>query len=249
MLPVSDFTYSSYINMLKLIQNSGYSFASYHNYANYDLPCIMRHDIDFDVNAALRLAKRESEFSQNLTSTFFVLLSSNLYNVFSRETASSLNSILTLGHEIGLHFDETKYDCIKPESTINAVHEEAYILGKMLGIKIRAVSMHRPSKRSLEADLRFKDMQNSYSQVFTREFKYLSDSRMHWRENVEELIASQEYNKLHILTHPFWYSEEREATKEKLLRFITGANQERYDHMRSNFMNMEEFVHSEEVLP
>ena len=246
-MSLSDFTYSGYLNALELIEKNGYSFANYHNYADYSLPCIMRHDVDFDVKAAFRLAKLESDFSKELKSTFFILLSSDFYNVFSRETTTSLNRILALGHDIGLHFDEKKYNCKNSETMMDTVYEEAYMLGKMLGVIIRAVSMHRPSKQTLEADYSFEGMQNSYSQVFIRDFKYLSDSRMYWRENAEHAIASGRHAKLHILTHPFWYSDEIETTKEKLLRFITGANKERYNYVTDNFSNLFDFVDGEDI--
>ena len=71
---INDFTYDSYAHMLSLIQSSEYGFAQYHNHANYDSPCIMRHDIDMDMAADLRLAKLEHKFSKYLSSTYFVLL-------------------------------------------------------------------------------------------------------------------------------------------------------------------------------
>ena len=247
-MSLSDFTYRSYLDTLELILMNGYSFASYHNYTDFRLPCIMRHDIDFDVNAALRLAKLESGFLKELNSTFFVLLSTNYYNVFSRDTTTALNSILALGHEIGLHFDEKKYGSEVPVTIIDAVQEEAYILGRMLGTKIRAVSMHRPSEYTLEADYSFEGLKNSYSQVFWREFKYLSDSRMHWSENAESIIASGQHARLHILTHAFWYSDDEITTREKLLRFITSATQERYDNMANSIRDISEFVTREDII-
>ena len=247
-MSITDFTYSAYINMLGIILKRGYCFANYHNYADFQHPCIMRHDIDFDVKAALRLAELEASFPEKLESTFFVWLSSDFYNVFSKETIASLNQILSMGHEIGLHFDETKYDCETPETIVCAVQEEAYILSRMLGIEIHVVSMHRPSKYTLEADLSFDGLDNSYSRVFRDDFKYLSDSRMHWREDAEQIITSRLYSKLHILTHAFWYSDEIVTTREKLLRFITNANQERYDNASSNFRALDEFVTREDIM-
>ena len=52
-------------------------------------------------------------------------------------------------------------------------------------------------------------MINSYGQTFFHDFKYLSDSRRRWREPVEEIIRSGTYDRLHILTHAFWYHKQR----------------------------------------
>ena len=65
----------------------------------------------------------------------------------------------------------------------------------------------RHDKMMLENEVSFPSMINSYSSKFFKEFKYLSDSRMHWRENVEAVIKSHDYHRLHILTHAFWYAK------------------------------------------
>ena len=246
-LPVSDFTYDSYLGILKLMRDNRYSFANYHNYVEYSHPCIIRHDIDLDVGAALCLAKLEDSFSHELKSTYFVLLSTEFYNVFSKASLTALNAILTIGHEIGLHFDEAKYGHDSIALLAEAVQEEAFILGRALGIRIKVMSMHRPSKRILDADLKFMELENSYSHRFLNDFKYLSDSRMRWRENVEEIISSKEHEKLHILTHAFWYSDKQETTREKLLRFITSSNQRQYDELACNFRDLSDFVTREEI--
>ena len=246
-LTISDFTYDSYHNLLGIIYDNRYIFANYHNNADIKRPCIIRHDIDLDVGAALRFAKLENSFSSELKSTYFVLLSSDFYNIFSKGTLVKLDAIITIGHELGFHFDETKYNGNTLESLSEAVQEEAFILGRALGIGIKAVSMHRPSKRILDANISFPGLENSYSWRFINDFKYLSDSRMRWRENAEEIIASQEYESLHILTHAFWYSDKKETTREKLTRFITDSKKKQYDNLSDNFINLEEFILREEI--
>jgi hypothetical protein len=246
-MQISTFTYYAYIKMLESLLCNGYFFASYHNCEQFARPCIMRHDIDLDVKAALRLAKLESGFSKKVKSTFFVLVNTTFYNVFSKEILDDLDAILSLGHEIGLHFDEAKYDCSTFEKIDNAVQEEANMLGRVLGISINTVSMHRPSKVALEANYNFRGIINTYSDKYYGEFKYLSDSRMHWRENAEEIITSRIYDKLHILTHAFWYADTEESKREKLLRFTKNASYERYDSLIDNFTSLKDVIAREEI--
>jgi hypothetical protein len=83
-LSVSDFSYSSYIRLLDSIIENGYVFADYHNYMDFSNSCILRHDIDFDVEKALQMAKLEA--GKRVQSTYFFLLNTNFYNVFSTST-------------------------------------------------------------------------------------------------------------------------------------------------------------------
>lgn len=107
--------------------------------------------------------------------------------------------------------------------------------------------MHRPSKWVLESDLQFEKILNTYSQEFFKNFKYVSDSRMHWREDVMEIIKEENFQRLHILTHPFWYADKDEAMKEKLLHFIKKAEFERYRSLKDNFRDLDEVIEEEEV--
>jgi hypothetical protein len=201
---------------------------------------------------ALTLAKLEkSTFSRGgVASTYFVLLTTNFYNVSSKKSSGILSKILSLGCDIGLHFDEARYDGItgNPELFAEAVQNEARILGRLLGTPVKSVSMHRPSSFALNSDLKFDGLENSYSKKYFSEFKYLSDSRMHWRENADEIVASRQFDKLHILTHAFWYEERQETTAEKICRFINDARRERFYDLTQNFKNLEEYVKLEDVI-
>ncbi|HEY5588264.1 MAG TPA: hypothetical protein VIK86_04820 [Candidatus Paceibacterota bacterium] len=242
------FTYKSYENLISHILDCGYNIANYHNYAEIDRPCIIRHDVDFDINKSLQFAKLESKISNNLHSTYFFLISGEFYNLMTKSSLEIVDRILSLGHEIGLHFDETKYPvCGNVPLYTEYVEEELYILGRALKTTISTVSMHRPSKFTLESDLKFHDAVNSSAKEFICDFKYLSDSRMRWREDVFSIIKSNQFDKLHILTHAFWYSDKDENTREKILGFVNHANRERYMNFTNNFRDLDEFVSAEDI--
>lgn len=151
--------------------------------------------------------------------------------------------IVQLGHDIGLHFDETRYEIAgQRELYVEAVEMELSILRRVLCVPVKAVSMHRPTSFTLEADLTFPTAVNSYSKKFFKECKYLSDSRRQWRENVLEVVASGEFNNLHLLTHPFWYNKKEMTAVETLERFIHAATAQRYGFLQENFTNLSEYV-------
>ena len=101
------FTYDSYVSLIDLLKEHNYKFADYHNWQNYDRCVIMRHDIDSCIEKACKLA--EIEQTVGVSSTWFVLLTSDFYNIFSKKSTDGLKYILSLGHTIGLHYDEKRY--------------------------------------------------------------------------------------------------------------------------------------------
>jgi hypothetical protein len=245
-MPFSDFTYDSYIHLLNAIIENGYAFAGYHNYMNLINPCILRHDIDFDVEKALEVAEIEAE--KQIQSTYFVLLNTSFYNVFSTSVNRKLKKIADVGHEIGLHFDETQYCGFPGEKDIvKNIQKELNLLEQAVEHPITVVSMHRPSKMTLEANIAIPNVINSYSQIFFKEFKYISDSRHNWREDPEAIISLRQYNRLHILTHPFWYTEKMMSCRDKLFSFITAGNLSRYYAMNDNFRDLGDFLKKEEI--
>lgn len=128
---------------------------------------------------------------------------------------------------------------------------EVDILSKMCvgGGKITSVSMHRPSKQTLESDLDLGGIANSYSQEFFKRFKYLSDSRMHWRENPKSVISSGEFDRIQLLTHPFWYSDEPRTMKEIIKDFISGdvVIEKEYSNFSNNFSMLKDVASKEET--
>lgn len=242
-----EFIYDSYSQLIEKIQCHGYSISNYHNYHQFEKICILRHDIDMDIYKAYEFARFELQLG--VRSTYFLLLGSNFYNVYTKSNLNLINEMLSMGHEIGLHFDETKYPLNSGYNEfVSYVEEELYVLGRMLGINIKSVSMHRPSKSTLSNNYEFSSAINSYSNEFFCDFKYISDSRMAWKEDVFSIIKNGDYEKLHILTHPIWYSRKLGTTREKLLDLINDARVERYTDISDNFRDLQEFIKKEELL-
>lgn len=246
-----EFTYTAYRGLLDLLRQGGYAFTDYHDYQTHPRCVILRHDIDNSLPQALRLAEIEAE--EGVKSTWFVLLRTDFYNPASAASQKTLRRIRELGHEIGLHFDEMAYageggtgSCAS-SSTEELIVREAGILADICGCPITTVSMHRPSKVTLEADLKIPGMVNSYGQTLFHDFKYLSDSRRRWREPVEDIIRGGEHDRLHILTHAFWYHEQEQDITESVGAFIRSANAERYERMMENITDLPSILPKEEL--
>lgn len=241
-----DFTYSGYCKLIEQLRKQGYRITNYYEYEKFPRCVILRHDIDTSLPQALAMA--EFEASLGVRSTYFALLRTDFYNPASATSQAMLQRIHELGHEIGLHFDEEAYPNRTPAELSAEITNEANILAHLCGFPIRSVSMHRPSKVILEADLEIPGLINSYGKTFFHDFKYLSDSRHRWREPVEEIIESGKYDRLHILTHPFWYHADDESIDMAVKQFILSANRERYAQMMDNITDLPSIMKREEVL-
>lgn len=238
-----NFTYEAYRDLLQLLRNSGYVFTDYHEYMKHPKCVIMRHDVDNDLDQAVRLAKIEEQ--EGIKSTYFLLLRTDFYNPASAKSIKAIEQIQSMGHEIGLHFDELAYSDGR-ESIEDAIVCEKKILSQICGCDITTVSMHRPSKQTLQSNLQIPGMINSYDKIFFSDFKYLSDSRREWREPVLDVVRQGIFDRLHILTHAFWYHED-EYTISKVVRdFVCTANQNRYQMMSENIRDIGSIMRKDE---
>lgn len=236
------FTYEAYRSFLNELKEHGYQDCLYTDWDRYDKTVILRHDIDFSIEAACCLSEIEREAGMH--STYFVLLNTDFYNIASAQSRRMIDRIKENGGEIGLHFDEAFY---MEQDIIQAILNEKEILERILDIPIRYVSMHRPSSRMLEGNLKIEGMTNAYAEVFTKEFKYLSDSRRIWREDVEKIIREETVSRLHILTHAFWYRQKELTVKETLKDFIWKGKYRTYRSLEQNIRNVSELLALSEI--
>ena len=229
--------------MLDALKQEGYVFSGYGDWQAAAKPVILRHDIDFDLAAALTMAELEAR--EGVKSTFFVLLRTDFYNPLEQRNVERLRRMASLGHEVGLHFDETQYG--ENDDMLAAIKREAAALESILEVPVRCVSMHRPSKSSIDADWKIPGIINSYSNMFFEGFEYVSDSRRHWRKPVMEVIR-KDRPRLHILTHPFWYRETETSLEDSLERFTAKAPCERVISLDRNFTDLDTVLDAADVM-
>jgi len=242
-----EFSNDFYIHLLETIKANGYQFKFYDELLSNQKYVILRHDIDFSLNQAMKMAV--NEHINDVKSTYFFLLTSNFYNLHSKESTQILKKIKSLGHDIGLHFDETKYSGCTIDQLVIEARKEAETLTNIVGEKINKISMHRPSAKLLESNVSFgEDFINTYSIMFFKDIKYISDSRMNWKENPLDVISSNKYTKIQILTHPIWYNIKSEQPKDILMKFIRDASKELYSNIEQNITNLNDLLGINEIL-
>ena len=188
---------------------------------------MLRHDVDLSMEKAAELAELEKSLS--VKSTYFVMLSSDGYNLFSKSSMDALLKIIDNGHEIGLHFDIEAYDLMfEIEFEMNIIAELA-VLDCVLQEPVRSISWHIPDESLIGRTWEFLDrlhVKNVYDELYFDEYRYCSDSNMNWRTNPYEFMDTKACPKIQLLTHPIWYSLGTESSKKEIRDNILLSSEE-----------------------
>ena len=136
---VSEFTYDSYKQMIEILLKD-YKFITFQNaykYLKKKTPfVVLRHDVDISIEKALKIA--EIDNSYGIQSTFFLLISSDTYNLHSKRGIDFANRLLDHKMEIGLHFDIFNGS--------GNIIDDINVLEKVVREKINVVSHHRAGR-------------------------------------------------------------------------------------------------------
>lgn len=177
---------------------------------------ILRHDVDFDIQAAYDLALFEEKCG--IRSSFFIMTTNLTYNPSTLENRKLLKRISDLGFEIGLHFDPLVYKHVDTNKLDEKVDEESFLLSKIIEKEIESVSLHNPSVHGQYT--LFSNYNNAYdAKIFSSE-TYLSDSRMKFSIDPYEFVKRVKNHPIQILLHPLYYTIEGKTMPEIFYSFV-----------------------------
>ncbi len=166
---------------------------------------IIRHDVEFSVVRAYKLALMEAEL--NVSSTFFFQCISNAYNITSQENRKIIRSIQDMGHSIGLHLYISHVIEQDWDMVFHELCSQKQILENITEKKTDIFAFHRPAKWVLENRSDIIDgMINIYGESFfefsttQKHIKYLADSMHRW--NFGHPLENHKFEKFQINTHP-----------------------------------------------
>lgn len=218
-----EFTERGFRALLRELTSRGYRFARYGDQPS-DTHVIWRHDVDFSMHRAAALAEIEAD--EKAVATYFVNLRSPFYNLLEPEIAVLVKRIASLGHDIGVHFD-AGVDAVTEwsEATLGpAIKRERELLEQLLDQPVRALSWHNPDMSNL-LDFDAEEvggLVNAYSARLRRDYVYCSDSNGYWRFKPMSQVIAEGHPRLHLLTHPEWWTPEPMAPSERIDRAILG---------------------------
>lgn len=179
----------------------------------------LRHDVEFDVAIAKRMAGAES--SLGVQSTYFIAIRSPFFNVLDMTVARMIRDIHELGHEIGLHF----IGDLSPVDLARRIDDDIVTARRVLELAdISLVSIHTPGDldrlRTLLADRHF----SIYRRVAQHTQQYVSDSGGSWGTSLRSALTKQSAHGVQLLTHPHWWRGFPVSAMERLaeLSILTG---------------------------
>lgn len=218
---ISDFTVEHYRDLLKLAKQQ-YEFKHYTSKRHSLNDILWRHDIDFSLNRALVLARIEAQ--ENVSATYFLNLRSDFYNCMEYTQLKTIDEILSLGHQVGLHFDATENEVTSEEKLENKLILEANIFRSILGVEVKVFSFHNPQAEHLYFDKHmYAGLINTYSRVYRDDYEYCSDSNGYWRhERLYDKLSKAQKKPLQVLTHPGWWLDQKLPPRQRILRAAYG---------------------------
>lgn len=210
----------SYKYLINSYLNIGYKFLKFDECNFYNGYVFLRHDVDFSLEFALEMAKWDNELG--VVSTFFILPTTELYNMFSLESKSIINEIFQLGHDICLHIDE---DVITTRKSLMSLVKSLKDIYPFL--KTYIFSRHRP-KLDFEVNIFGEESIEVYQDKFFKAIEYASDSRGEWKYGYPlKRKAFNNKSNFQLLIHPIWWMG-NEMRRDKIYKLFNN-NQKRVE--------------------
>jgi hypothetical protein len=172
------FDLEHYGELLEAAGGGGYRFARFEAEPKPG-DVLLRHDVDLSLEAALELARLESE--RGAHATYFLMTESVFYNLNSKQGRETISELRSLGHAVGLH-------AIYPRAS----HDDRFD---------SVLAWHNPDPGYVHEPV--SGFVNVMQSPWFTKGKYRSDSNQHWREGCpHEDLRAGAFEWLQLLTHP-----------------------------------------------
>ena len=219
-----DFTESKYKKIISKLKKT-HKFIFYKEINKADKFVLWRHDCDYSINKAYKLAKIEKKL--DVKGTYFLNPHCRFYNIFEIEQTDLIKKIIQLGHDIGLHFDSEYHKIKNVRQLEKKINLEKEILENFFEKKISVFSFHNPDSFTLSLQKeKYGGLINCYSKKLKEDTVYCSDSNGYWRHSrLHNFIQENSGNNLQILTHPGWWQTKEMQPRDRIIRAIEGRKQ------------------------
>jgi hypothetical protein len=216
----SDFTLDNYKRLL-LIAQENFEFIFFQDISKNTIKAIvLRHDVEFSVPIALKMA--ELEESLGIHATYFIQVHGDFYNILEKNTYLAIKKIQSLGHQIGLHFDIHFWEISSEEELENQLLIDKQLLKQYFHAVPQLFSFHNTNPFILSCNKdTYAGMINVYSKTIRERCRYCADSTGYWRyEVLEDRLIEAKDNILQILIHDGMWQDEVLPPRRRIYKVI-----------------------------
>ena len=216
-----DFTLDNYRRLVQMAVDKGFQFILHKDeFVLERKDIIWRHDVEFEPDIALKMAKIEAEIG--VKATYFFQLHSPYYNVVDSHYREVFYQIKNLGHCVGLHFDSA-YWGITDENQLNdyIILDKEYF-EKNMDVEIDTFSFHNTTPFTQSClEYKYGGLINVYSSFFKKYYNYCGDSLGYWRfDRLEDVLNDDKVQHLQILTHDANWSDEVLSPRNRFAKAV-----------------------------
>jgi len=187
------------------------------DYHKHKTGLILRHDVDLSLDLAFEFSRIEKKNS--IVSTYYILLTSVLYNPFSKTSQEIIKTMIDEGFEIGLHFDPLAYGSIPEKDLLEKFYNEIDIFESVFNFKIKSYSHHNPSIHGQYTN--YEGVINAYNTDIFSDECFISDSMFSFRgKDPGEFIEKSKHQLVQFLTHPVHYFSNANLSYEKPINLM-----------------------------
>lgn len=224
---LASFCLDDYIALLRALINLGYRDVGLDRLGEGGRAMFLRHDVDLCLRRAVSVG--EAEALEGASATYYVLVSTDIYNIASAANRNALRRLIECGHRVGLHFDATRYDGGR-EALEQAAEAECAILQQLTGEPVESISFHRPAPELIGMSGRFSGRHHPYEPCFFHDTAYISDSSGgFFRGHPLDHPAVIEGKAIQLLTHPIWWASEEPTPAASALAALRAEKLEQID--------------------
>lgn len=231
----ADFTLEEYRKILQQAKEQNYQFRFFTDFNKDEKFALWRHDLDFSVHSAKKMAQIEQE--ENIKSTYFIHLHNEFYNLLEAEVSNLIKDIIKMGHQIGLHFDTHYYNIQDARLLDEKIKLEANFLNNIFDTEIKVFSFHNTTPFTMNCkEEMYGGLINTYANYFQENVTYCSDSNGYWRFKRIIDVVKENNPRIQILTHEWWQAEVM-SPKQRIHRWINGRAEKTknfYDNLLKN---------------
>ena len=217
------FDLKHYRHILKTALKAGYCFEGFGENLS-KRSCILRHDVDYMPEWALRFG--EIERGLGIRSSFFFQVSAKTYNLTEPDNCEVAVKLCKMGHSVGLHCSFNSLET--PAET--CTHEKKLFELITTIVPDKFVSIHCPAKNVLGEMV--EGVRHSYEpEYFGGPVKYLSDSTGWYEGCICKIFSAVKYKQIQLLLHPYLWHEISESHNGNIRAVVDFRNNELRDYV------------------